>query len=137
MPPPPPPSTIFDHLPLFFLFFVIINVCSERQQASIILCPPPPPPPFENPGSTTELSFIMWRYKKMYIHMCCMRWLWKGELASTITSAPHFKWSNVLNPSQMNSIERLDIYFLMRKVYTLIFVQHFSGKEGNKSTMPV
>ena len=67
-----------------------------------------------------------------------MKWLWKGELASTITSAPHFKWSNVLNPSQMKSIERLDSYLLScEKGLHLIFVQHFTGKEGNKSTMPV
>ena len=33
----------------------------------------------------------------------------KGDLVSTITSAPQFTWSDVLNLFQMKSVERLDI----------------------------
>ena len=61
-----------------------------------------------------------------------------GEQASAIISAPQW-WSNVLNPTEMKSIERLHIYIAILLSYEEdIFVQIFGtslGEKGGKSAM--
>ena len=64
-----------------------------------------------------------------------------GERASAITSAPPFKWSNVLNLTEMKSIRMvtcLAILFSYEEEIPFDIcsdIWHFIGREGGKSAM--
>ena len=64
-----------------------------------------------------------------------------GERASAITSAPPFRWSNVLNLPEMKSIEWLHVLAILFSYEEEIpfdicsDIWHFIGKEGGKSAM--